>query len=162
AARDRALRDPELAAHLDSCSECARFLALQEDLCEGFASIAADHAGTPAPAWLETKVLAAFDGQTAARPIRWWMPVSAVLASGGAAALLLIHSPTPAPHPMPFLAVPYVAPLAPYERAEVVRMDVPVAALMAMGVEVHVADSTAAIQADVLVGQDGRPLAFRP
>ena len=61
----------------------------------------------------------------------------------------------------PFVQIPYVAPLAPYERTEVMRMDVPVAALIAAGFEVHVADPAAVIRADVLVGQDGRPHAIR-
>ncbi len=61
----------------------------------------------------------------------------------------------------PFVEIPYVAPLAPYERAEVTRMDVPVTALIAAGFEVHVADMTATVRADVLFGQDGRAHAIR-
>jgi hypothetical protein len=66
------------------------------------------------------------------------------------------------PREQPFIAIPYVAPLAPYERSVVVRMDVPVAALIAAGFEVRVPDAAAAIRADVLVGQDGRAHAIRP
>jgi hypothetical protein len=61
----------------------------------------------------------------------------------------------------PFLEMPYVAPLAPYERAEVVRMEVPVAELTAAGLEVHVPDTRATILADVVLGQDGRAHAIR-
>jgi hypothetical protein len=57
--------------------------------------------------------------------------------------------------------VPYVAPLAPYERTETVRMDVSVAALIAAGFDVHIADAGAALPADVIIGQDGRPVAIR-
>jgi hypothetical protein len=83
---------------------------------------------------------------------------------------LLIHRAAPLSEPAeapyrisaePFVQIPYVAPLAPYERTEVMRMDVPVAALIAAGFEVHVADPAAIIRADVLVGQDGRPHAIR-
>jgi hypothetical protein len=66
----------------------------------------------------------------------------------------------PAPHPArnTFMPIPYVIAPAPYERTAVVRMDVPVAALIAAGFEVRsVAGATLA--ADVLIGQDGRPLA---
>jgi hypothetical protein len=42
------------------------------------------------------------------------------------------------------------------------RLDLPVTALIAAGFEVRVPDLSAAIPADVLVGQDGRALALRP
>jgi hypothetical protein len=61
----------------------------------------------------------------------------------------------------PFSPLPYAAPAAPYEQLEVRRQSVPVAALIAAGFEVHVADSGGMVTADVLVGQDGRPLAVR-
>jgi hypothetical protein len=61
----------------------------------------------------------------------------------------------------PFLEMPYVAPLAPYERAEVVRMDVSVAELTAAGLDVRVPDTGATVLADVVLGQDGRAHAIR-
>lgn len=61
----------------------------------------------------------------------------------------------------PFVQIPYVVPPAPYERTEIMRMDVPVTALIAAGFQVHVPDSGAAVKADVLVGQDRRVLAVR-
>ena len=61
----------------------------------------------------------------------------------------------------PFLEMPYVTPLAPYERAEVVRMEVSVAELTAAGLEVHVPDTRATVLADVVLGQDGRAHAIR-
>ncbi|HEY4363909.1 MAG TPA: hypothetical protein VGN17_23270 [Bryobacteraceae bacterium] len=61
----------------------------------------------------------------------------------------------------PFIPIPYVAPLDPYERAEVVRMDLPVSALIAAGMQIDADDAGASVQADVLVGQDGRPRAVR-
>ena len=57
-----------------------------------------------------------------------------------------------------FVQIPYVVPPAPYERTEVVRMDVPVAALIAAGFRMDEAAADS-VSADVLVGQDGRPLA---
>ena len=56
------------------------------------------------------------------------------------------------------MQIPYVVPPAPYERTEVVRMDVPVAALIAAGLRMD-APAADSISADVIVGQDGRPLA---
>jgi hypothetical protein len=40
-------------------------------------------------------------------------------------------------------------------------MDVPVSALIAAGFEVHTVDTSAALSADVLFGQDGRAHAIR-
>jgi hypothetical protein len=61
----------------------------------------------------------------------------------------------------PFVPIPYLAPPAPYERIEVVRMELPVAALIAAGLTVRTADPGARVEADVLVGQDGRARAVR-
>jgi hypothetical protein len=61
----------------------------------------------------------------------------------------------------PFVPIPYLAPAAPYERIEVVRMQLPVAALIAAGVPVRTADPGARVEADVMVGQDGRARAVR-
>lgn len=61
----------------------------------------------------------------------------------------------------PFLEMPYVAPLAPYERVEVVRMDMPVAELTAEGLDVRVPDTGATVLVDVMLGQDGRAHAIR-
>jgi len=60
----------------------------------------------------------------------------------------------------PFVAIPYTAPLGPYERAEIVRMDVPVSALIAAGFPM-MSDPAASALADLLVGQDGRARAVR-
>jgi len=77
---------------------------------------------------------------------------------------ILLQQPAPAPRADegPFSQIPFVVPPAPYERTEVVREEVQVAALIAAGFEVHAADLGPAVPADVLVGQDGRALAIRP
>lgn len=61
----------------------------------------------------------------------------------------------------PFVFIPYTIPLAPEERTEVIRMDLPVAALIGAGLPLQVADPGAHAQADVLVGEDGRARAVR-
>jgi hypothetical protein len=83
------------------------------------------------------------------------------LAASLAAGVLLTPRPS-AIRGDSFVPIPYVAPLAPYERASMVRMDVPVAALIAAGFEVRVPDAGVSLPADVLIGQDGRPYAIRP
>ena len=90
---------------------------------------------------------------------------AAALAASLAAGVYVARGPgsQAGPHAdrAPFMEIPFVAPLAPYERATVERQDVPVAALIAAGFDVHVSDATGTVKADVLVGQDGRPHAIR-
>jgi uncharacterized protein len=61
----------------------------------------------------------------------------------------------------PFIAIPYTLPLEPYERADVMRMDLPVSALIAAGLPMSMMDPGALVRTDVLVGQDGRARAIR-
>ena len=61
----------------------------------------------------------------------------------------------------PFVAFPYVAPPAPYERAQIQRMDIPVAALAAAGFQLRGPETAGVVRADVLLGQDGRAYALR-
>ena len=61
----------------------------------------------------------------------------------------------------PFVSIPYVVPAASYERTQVIRTEVPVAALRSAGLTVQLLDVGASVRADVLVGQDGRALAVR-
>ena len=97
------------------------------------------------------------DRQGAGRTVR----IAVALAASILAAVLFLPRPAPVPSATPFVAIPYVAPLAPYERTSVVRMNIPVAALVAAGFTVHGADPGATLTADVIVGQDGRAHAVR-
>jgi len=91
--------------------------------------------------------------------VAWAGPLAACLLMG--AILLMRPAPAPPAAQQPFLELPYVAPLAPYERTFVTRMDVPVAALIAAGFEVHIPDVAGSVRADVVFGQDGRAHAIR-
>jgi hypothetical protein len=72
------------------------------------------------------------------------------------------RTPQPAAEPeQPFIAIPYTLPLEPWERTDVVRMDMPVAALIAAGLPMSMMDPGASARTDVLVGQDGRARAIR-
>jgi hypothetical protein len=80
-------------------------------------------------------------------------------------AAVLIRRPASAPAPVEqaqtgFVRIPYVVPPLPYERTEIVHMDVPVAALIAVGFR-RDEPAGASVPAEVLVGQDDRPLAIR-
>jgi len=61
----------------------------------------------------------------------------------------------------PFVPIPYVLPPEPYERVEIVRVKMPVSELIAAGFRMQTADPGAEAEADVIVGQDGRPRAVR-
>jgi hypothetical protein len=61
----------------------------------------------------------------------------------------------------PFVQVPYTLPLAPYERSSVMRVEMPVSALIAAGVPIATSNTGARVEADVVVGEDGRARAFR-
>jgi hypothetical protein len=72
------------------------------------------------------------------------------------------RKPQPAPAmEEPFVQIPYTQPLAPWERGEIMRMELPVAALIAQGFSIATSDAGAAARADVLVGEDGRARAVR-
>jgi hypothetical protein len=60
-----------------------------------------------------------------------------------------------------FIRIPYTAALEPYERADIVRVELPVAALMATGLRIQTADASAKAQADLIVGEDGMARAIR-
>ena len=132
------------------------------DIESALAALAAA-ASEPVPRELPPALLAEFD-RTFHGPRNGfaWLPALAAAACLVLAVSLLAPAPArPVARQRPFLAIPYVAPLAPYERPQVIRMQVPMTALMAAGFEVHVPDVSGAVPADVLVGQDGRALAIR-
>jgi hypothetical protein len=59
-----------------------------------------------------------------------------------------------------FVPIPSAAGLPEFESGQIVRLDIPVAALPTFGVDVP-SGAESSIQADLLVGQDGRPRAIR-
>jgi hypothetical protein len=61
----------------------------------------------------------------------------------------------------PFVPIPYTAPLGPYERADVIRVELPVSALIAAGLPFQVSDPGARARADLVVSEDGRARAVR-
>jgi hypothetical protein len=90
------------------------------------------------------------------------LAIAGAMAASLLAGALWLQRPTPvARADAPFLEIPYLAPLAPYERVSVMRLEVPVAELVAAGFVVHGTEPGGTVTADVLVGQDGRARAFR-
>jgi hypothetical protein len=67
----------------------------------------------------------------------------------------------PAVKPAAFVALPAAASLPRFESGSIVRMDVELSSLVALGVDISAAGGRSPVQADVLVGQDGEPRAIR-
>lgn len=163
-----------LEGHLRSCDACRvaqeRFLALDRKLtsCEPDlrrSELAVENT--------RTRILAAGQNGPARSTIQF---IPALLAAAAAMVFLgwmLMRHPAPkvdgpvagttviTQEDQQFVPVPFVPPLAPYETARVMRVDVPVASLMAAGYRIPWADPAAVVQADVLVGEDGRTHAVR-
>lgn len=150
----------EMRQHLAMCEECGRFLEEQRALGAALARIAEENAAAALPAGVEARIFAEWAPRGVWRPL-----AAAALAAALAAGLYVARGPVGKPparaEVQPFVEIPYVAPLAPYERASIERWDVPVAALIAAGFEVRLPDAAGTVKADVLVGQDGRPHAIR-
>lgn len=90
--------------------------------------------------------------------LHWIAPV---LATAAAALFLILPAPQHRAPERPFVPIRFVEPPAPYERVAVERMTVPVAALVAAGFDLPGGDPSGSVDADVLIGQDGRAHAIR-
>jgi hypothetical protein len=119
---------------------------------------------------VERSVLAEFDRVQRRKRGRVWIASAGAVAASVAAVWFAENRPVEkavAPTAVeseaerPFVPIPYVLPPDPYERVEVVRMRMPVAALIAAGFQMQTADQSAEAEADVVVGQDGRARAVR-
>jgi len=135
------------------------------ELTQALRSLATANPAMPGAAAIEARLLSAFDAHH--RPRTPWLPALtlAIAASLGAIGFVRDVSSrhrAPARAEDVFIAIPYTFPPAPYERTTVVRMNVPVAALVAAGFDVQASDAGAFIPADVLFGQDDRAVAIRP
>jgi hypothetical protein len=157
-----------LRGHLEACAECRVWLA-------GFAGIDRELTGwgerlglrNPPPAGAREQLAARLASlPDRRREIRWMPAAAAAVAAAIAAALVLTAIAPPKKLPAgnrgqaPFIEIPYLAPLDPYENASIVRMNIRVATLIAAGYRVA-ADPDTIVPADVLVGEDGRAHAVR-
>ena len=173
-ARGSAIEEParrSLEAHVAECDACARFLDAQMELSVATAALTAME--IPPYDQFAARVMAEFDAAQPVRiPARHWVLAGALAASLCLGAVWIereAHVERPktaleADDARPFLNIPYTVPLAPEEPAALVRTRIPVNQLIAAGfhLEVSSMDPEAAIEADVLVGQDGRARAIRP
>ena len=175
---------PELAAgseqpeHVQDCPSCAALLQRQRALAGGLHRLARESSRNEAPAALETRLLAAFRTQARARPVPVWRYR---LAWASAAALLVaailvtvnrqVHRnpvsnatvSTPAAVDLAglesdFIPLPYgvtdAGVVNPAEDADLVRVEVPRSALIALGVPVAEGGESI-VEAVVALGTDG-------
>jgi hypothetical protein len=140
-------RSREADHHLRDCPECAAQVASTQKSLLLFR----DSGFQCAEYWQKQP-----QNPATSRPLRW--AVAAVAVTVAVLAVITHRVREIPPRQEVFLKIPYVIPPAPYERTEVVRMDVPVAALIRAGFTMNAAAADS-VPADVLVGQDGRPLA---
>jgi hypothetical protein len=122
-------------------------------------------AGIEPPEGLEAAVMAEFDRAHRRRPAPIFAMCGALAASLLAGVLLLRPTPpepAPAAESQAFYPIPYTSPLQPYERVLIVQKQVSVGELIAAGFHIPAADPDGAVQAEVMVSQDGRPRAIRP
>lgn len=172
-----ASNDGTLTAHLASCRECASFLKEQQRIARALKYIAAETGAPALSGRFEGAIAEAFDRSTLRRGLARFRPrLRFALIFASAIALLVLGFVLAAIHrmerrvapverakqaePERFVAVPYAIPPAPYERTEIVRMQVSLAALRALGFQVHTPEMGGSVAADVLCGQDGRVVAI--
>lgn len=133
---------------------------MSEKLDAAFRQWSAETAEMGPPPEVERAVLAEFDRSLRARRRTRW----AAAASVAAAITIAVWSrPVEVVEPGErdeFTALPYVVQPSEFERTEVVRMTVPVAELIAAGYPMQ-PDPGAAVEADILLGQDRRARAVR-
>jgi hypothetical protein len=117
--------------------------------------VAPKHVATPAPAPVKARISRPTPevAEVHAAPVR---PKPVRRRKTGVQAAKPVAEPE-----APFVEIPYTIPLAPYERASIMRMEMPVAALIAAGLPVRTANTDGRAQADVVVGEDGRAHAVR-
>jgi predicted anti-sigma-YlaC factor YlaD len=157
-----------LEQHVQSCPACqaeqTRFQELDWDLAAYGESLSRQT--TPRTEQLigPRPRVAARQGRVRAS-VRWMPQLATALAAALFLGVILVHRISPiSPDEVTgesFVPIPYVQPLGQYETATVMRMGVPVAALIAIGYKVDASDPTAVVKADVLVGEDGRAHAVR-
>ncbi len=145
-------RSGEVEAHLAACAVCAAEVERTANALALFRTSGEQCA----------EYWAARPARRASRAWRW--AIAAPLVVALALAAFLVRRPAPAPVPAQaqtgFVRIPYVVPPLPYERTEIVQMNVPVAALLAVGFRRN-EPAAASVPAEVLVGQDDRLLAIR-
>ena len=176
-AEGTALADHE---HVVQCPACAARMRGQAAIKHGLRALAGQMSRTEAPPRVEARLRAAFrahNGMEAA-PARHWRPAfawAAALAALLVVALVLVRGRAPqAPPPVShaveladngiengFIPLPNAAQIDPAEEVNVVRVEVPRSAMIALGYDVKPEEASQSVEADVMLGTDGLARAVR-
>jgi hypothetical protein len=176
--------------HAAECAACAARLARERRLSAGLRLLAAESETISTPPRVEARLLAAFRAAHeigAARPLAWWkMPLAPWAVAGVLAAGLVftfwiapkrrVEAPA-AHHTAParielaalttqesddgFIPLPNAPQIDPNDDVNVVRMELPRSAMMAVGLEVSPDQVSDTVEAEVKLGSDGLARAVR-
>jgi anti-sigma factor RsiW len=176
---------PELAGqhqhlerHLEQCAACAARLRSQRALKAGLRAVAGQMRQVGAPARVESRLRAAFrahKGSPAYAPVRPHSPIVTWATAAAAViglAMFLVRQPAQmatdgetdggtAVASSGFIALPNAAEIGPNEDANMVRVEVPRSAMIALGFPVNPEQAGQPVQADVMLGADGLARAVR-
>ena len=175
--------------HLMECAACAARMRRQQELSAGLRAVAAGYGRMAAPVRVETRLRAAFRKEAALqsgkRVAYGWKPVvswAAAAAAVIALAVLANYGARPdvnhpaVNHPAVsrtaevaavssdyegFIPLPNAGKLADTEDVNLVRVEVPRSAMIALGLEVSPERASELVQADVMLGPDGLARAVR-
>jgi hypothetical protein len=154
--------------HAGRCPRCAAMLADQRELSRGLRTLART-ADVPPGASLQARLLMHWNDDHVIESRAVWpaalrVAAAIVLVAGGLFAawreVSLLPPRPPAPSAAGFVIWPGAATLPPFESGELVRTELPVAALPALGLPVPLAPRET-VTADLLVAQDGLVRAVR-
>jgi hypothetical protein len=184
------LRDAAGERHLMECAACAARMGRQRELAAGLRAVAATYQRVGAPQRVEARLRTAFRSQTGTDARRRlqpaWAPAltwAAAFAAMIALAVFLIRDRQPSAAPPPvsrgvemamapntddaqseyegFITLPNAGRLADNEEVNLVRVEVPRSAMIALGLEVSPERATELVAADVMLGPDGLARAVR-
>ena len=171
--------------HVRECPACAALLNRQRTLASGLRMLAADWRPVEAPARVESRLTAAFLGQTGLAVATWATAAAAVV--GLAMFLARDRQPVPAHRTTSsrvelaaveppadlesagdfsdadadFIPMPNAARIEPNEDLNLVRVEVPRSAMIALGYAVNEDRASDSVEAEVVLGADGLARAVR-
>jgi anti-sigma factor RsiW len=180
------LGDLEGSPHLTECPACAARMSRHRELAAGFRAVAAGFRRVEAPPRVEARLRSAFRRQTGSEkraPSRRWIPAitwaTAFAAMFALAAFLVLpRQPEAARPPAPrtielamlqpqadsegFIPLPNSSGLAADEDdVNLVRVEVPRSAMIALGLDVSADRAEELVEADVMLGSNGMARAVR-
>jgi hypothetical protein len=176
--------------HLNECAACAARMNRQRQLSAGLRAVSASDRRVGAPSRVEARLRAAFRASAGITPSPWrtpWAPgivwAAAFVVLLALAVVVMRNGSPVAPRPAPsrgaelalathssddsdseyegFIPLPNAARLSDTEDVNVVRVEVPRSAMLALGLEVSPERASELVAADVMLGPDGLARAVR-